>query len=84
MSLQEFPDYGTFEGEITEFDGRHYHVYYPADEDKEELSEYEFEEYEILSMSHNHYERHATKPLKKKRKEKDGRLKRKKKRRVIE
>jgi hypothetical protein len=46
--VQEFPDYGTFEGEITYYDGRHYHVYYPADQDEEELSEYEFDEYEIL------------------------------------
>ena len=47
---QEFHEYGTFEGRITEWDGKHYHVYYSEDEDQEELSEYEFDNYEILSV----------------------------------
>ena len=47
--LQEFPKHGFFTGEITFFDGDHYVAYYSADEDDEELSEYEFDDFEILS-----------------------------------
>lgn len=46
--VKEFPDFGTFEGRITEWDGKHYHVYYSEDEDQEELSEKEFDNYEIV------------------------------------
>ncbi|CAB9521423.1 expressed unknown protein [Seminavis robusta] len=47
--VKEFEDFGTFEGLITAYDGRHYQVFYAADGDEEELSEYEFDKYEILS-----------------------------------
>ena len=45
---KEYGD-GIFEGEVTSFDGVHYHVHYPADGDEEELSEYEFDDLDILS-----------------------------------
>ena len=34
---------------MTSFDGDHYRVYYSADEDEEELSEYEFDDLEIVN-----------------------------------
>jgi hypothetical protein len=37
-----------FEGQIMSFDGKHYKVYYSADDDEEELSEYEFGDVEII------------------------------------
>jgi hypothetical protein len=46
-SSQSFPGHGTFEGRITAFDGEHYRVYYSADEDEEQLSEYEFGDLKI-------------------------------------
>jgi len=49
--LQEFPDYGKFRGRVTAFDGLHYKVYYSTDDDEEELSESEFEDFEIISPS---------------------------------
>lgn len=53
LFFQEFPDYGSYEGEVVDFDGKHYHVYYAADSDEEELSEFEFEDFEILAPTRN-------------------------------
>jgi len=32
---------------VKSFDGDHYHVYYPEDDDEEEMSEWEFDDLEI-------------------------------------
>ena len=53
---QEFPLHGKFEGTIVGFDGEHYKVYYSCDEDEEELSEYEFDEVDILPGKLKDYE----------------------------
>ena len=50
---QDFDGHGTFEGQVTGFDGDHYQVYYSADEDEEDLSENEFETLELLPEKGN-------------------------------
>ena len=56
LNEQEFPLHGKFEGQIVAFDGKHYKVCYPCDEDEEELSEYEFDEVDILPSKLKDYE----------------------------
>jgi hypothetical protein len=47
---KEFPGHGTFHGTIMSFDGVHYKVYYPSDDDSEELSDCELVEVDIIEM----------------------------------
>jgi hypothetical protein len=47
---KEFPGHGTFHGTIMSFDGVHYKVYYPSDDDSEELSDSELVEVDIIEM----------------------------------
>jgi len=48
--LKKFPGYGTFEGHITLWDGKHYHVYYPEDGDREEFGQKEMSKYKIVRI----------------------------------
>ena len=73
LPSQEFPEFGTFEGRITEWDGKHYHVYYSEDEDQEELNESDFEDLEVLSIPEEDGGKAALAGLKKRRKKKKRR-----------
>ena len=48
---QEFPGHGKFEGRVVSTTGNHYIVEYSEDDDVEELSEYEFDDLEILTTN---------------------------------
>jgi len=46
---KKFPGFGTYVGQINSLNGRHYRVWYPADDDEEDLTEFQLKQLKILS-----------------------------------
>jgi len=47
--VKAFPKYGVFIGHIESFDGYHYKVFYPKDEDEEDLTEQDLDKLKIFT-----------------------------------
>uniref|UniRef100_A0A7S3KY91 Uncharacterized protein n=1 Tax=Amphora coffeiformis TaxID=265554 RepID=A0A7S3KY91_9STRA len=47
--VKAFPNYGVFIGRIESFDGSHYKIFYPKDEDEEELTQQDLDNLTIFS-----------------------------------